>query len=102
MRMRRIDVERDAEHRVDRALARCGGDGASIGLFFSDQLDAIARAKEICRGCSQLDPCLEGARIRREPCGVWGGELFANGVVLAHKRPRGRPRKDAARLSLPA
>jgi hypothetical protein len=25
---------------------------------------------------------------------VWGGELFDNGVILAHKRRRGRPRKD--------
>ena len=79
---------------VDPAVVSCGGEGASIALFFSDQLDAIARAKEICRSCSQIDPCLRGALARREPCGVWGGELFANGVVLAHKRRRGRPRKD--------
>src|SRR5687768_3096234 len=101
MRMRGKTVEREAEHRVDRARASCGGEGESIALFFSDQLDAIARAKEVCRGCSQLDPCLEGALARREPCGVWGGELFSNGVVLAHKRPRGRPRKDLG-LALPA
>ena len=30
---------------------------------------------------------------RREPWGVWGGELFANGKVLAQKRRRGRPPK---------
>ena len=30
---------------------------------------------------------------RREPWGVWGGELFANGKVLAQKRVRGRPPK---------
>ena len=101
MRMRGKTVERETGHRVDRARASCGGDGASIALFFSDQLDAIGRAKEICRGCDQLEPCLQGALARREPCGVWGGELFANGVVLAHKRPRGRPRKDV-RLPLPA
>ena len=89
------------EDGVDRRAASCGGTGASIALFFSDQLDAIARAKEICRGCSQQEPCLEGALARREPCGVWGGELFANGAVLAHKRPRGRPRKDV-HLPLPA
>ena len=89
------------EDGVDRRLVSCGGPGASIALFFSDQLDAIARAKEICRGCSQQEPCLEGALARREPCGVWGGELFANGAVLAHKRRRGRPRKDE-RLPLPA
>jgi WhiB family redox-sensing transcriptional regulator len=101
MRMRGKTVERELEDRVDRARVSCGGEGASIALFFSDQLDAIARAKEICRGCSQQEPCLQGALARREPCGVWGGELFANGVVLSHKRPRGRPRKDL-RLPLPA
>ena len=33
---------------------------------------------------------------RREPWGVWGGELFANGKVLANKRRRGRPPKVRA------
>ncbi len=70
-------------------------------MFFSDQLDEIARAKAICQGCTQVVPCFEGALSRREPCGVWGGELFAGGAVLALKRRRGRPRKDE-RLSLPA
>ena len=99
--MRRTGSVVSVDDQVDRQAASCGGTGASIALFFSDQLDAIARAKEICRGCSQIDPCLQGALARREPCGVWGGELFANGVILAHKRRRGRPRKDE-RLPLPA
>jgi WhiB family redox-sensing transcriptional regulator len=37
--------------------------------------------------------CLQGALDRHEPCGVWGGHLLANGQILAHKRPRGRPPK---------
>ena len=37
--------------------------------------------------------CLDAAIERREPWGVWGGELFANGKVLAQKRRRGRPPK---------
>ena len=41
-----------------------------------------------------MEACLEGALARQEPWGVWGGELISNGVVLAHKRRRGRPRKD--------
>ena len=63
-------------------------------LFFSDQLDEIARARAICRECPVMEACLEGALERQEPWGVWGGELIANGAVLANKRRRGRPRKD--------
>ena len=36
--------------------------------------------------------CLEGAISRGEPVGVWGGELFDNGVVVSRKRTAGRPR----------
>ena len=39
--------------------------------------------------------CLNSAIERHEPWGVWGGELFANGKVLAQKRRRGRPPKVA-------
>jgi hypothetical protein len=31
---------------------------------------------------------------RREPFGVWGGELFAHGHLVAQKRRRGRPPKN--------
>ncbi len=41
--------------------------------------------------------CLAGALERREPWGVWGGELFVSGVVVARKRPRGRPRIPVAK-----
>ncbi len=34
-----------------------------------------------------------GALTRREPWGVWGGELFVNGKIVAQKRKRGRPPK---------
>jgi WhiB family redox-sensing transcriptional regulator len=40
--------------------------------------------------------CLAGALDRGEPWGVWGGEIFERGVVIARKRPRGRPRKEVA------
>ncbi|MFZ4585426.1 MAG: WhiB family transcriptional regulator [Acidimicrobiia bacterium] len=77
-----------------RADARCADAGAAIaGLFFSEQLDDIAAAKVFCRGCAVQSECLDGALRRREPIGVWGGELFANGHVIPQKRPRGRPRK---------
>ena len=34
-----------------------------------------------------------GRARRREPWGVWGGQLFLNGRILANKRRRGRPPK---------
>ena len=40
--------------------------------------------------------CLEGALSRSEPCGVWGGQLFDDGRVVAQKRGVGRPRLHAA------
>ena len=76
-------------------LARCNdGTGSMTELFFSEQLDDIARAKAICALCPVIEPCLAGAVERREPWGVWGGQLFANGKILAFKRKRGRPPKN--------
>ena len=82
---------------IDWSDARCR-DGAAtmVGLFFSEQIDDIARAKAICGLCPLAEPCFQGALERREPWGVWGGHLFANGKVLAQKRKRGRPPKNPA------
>jgi WhiB family transcriptional regulator, redox-sensing transcriptional regulator len=77
------------------ADARCrDGAGTMTALFFSEQIDDIARAKAICVMCPMIEPCLEGALERREPWGVWGGQLFFNGKILAQKRKRGRPPKN--------
>jgi WhiB family transcriptional regulator, redox-sensing transcriptional regulator len=74
--------------------ARCNDlAGTMSGLFFSEELQDIARAKAICAKCPVIAECLEGALERREPWGVWGGQLFLNGRVLASKRRRGRPPK---------
>ena len=62
-------------------------------VFFSDDVYDIARAKHLCRPCPVRETCLLGALERREPCGVWGGELLQNGQILAEKRGRGRPPK---------
>jgi len=76
--------------------ARCNdGTGALVALFFSEQLDDIARAKALCAECPVREECFEVALARREPYGVWGGRLFYKGKVLAVKRPRGRPPKVA-------
>ena len=62
-------------------------------FFFAEQAHDIARAKALCTSCPVRAACLAGAIERREPWGVWGGEVFVEGVIVAHKRGRGRPRK---------
>ena len=61
-------------------------------IFFAEDTALIARAKSACGSCLMKSACLAGALSRSEPCGVWGGELFDNGVVVAQKRTVGRPR----------
>ena len=65
-------------------------------LFFSESPSEVELAKSLCQECPLRSECLAGALERREPWGVWGGELFAAGVVVPRKRPRGRPRKTEA------
>jgi WhiB family redox-sensing transcriptional regulator len=64
-------------------------------LFFAEQPRVLERAKELCAACPVRDICLAGALERREPHGVWGGQIFVDGVVVATKRGRGRPPKVA-------
>ena len=67
-------------------------------LWFSDSPADLERAKVLCGDCPVRRACLTGALERREYCGVWGGEIFDRGAVIARKRPRGRPSKaDLAR-----
>ena len=64
-------------------------------VFFAETPEGVEAAKAMCADCPfQLD-CLSGALERREPWGVWGGELVVQGEIVARKRPRGRPRKDS-------
>ena len=63
-------------------------------LFFAESPDDVEFAKSLCSDCPIRSACLAGARERREPWGVWGGELFIGGLVVPRKRPRGRPRKE--------
>ncbi len=62
-------------------------------LFFAESPADVERAKALCVDCPVRAECLAGALDRREPWGVWGGQLFCQGVVIPRKRPRGRPRK---------
>ncbi|MFE0025537.1 WhiB family transcriptional regulator [Amycolatopsis sp. NPDC059021] len=64
-------------------------------LWFAESPAELERAKSFCAACPVREACLAGALARREPWGVWGGEIFERGVVIARKRPRGRPRKNA-------
>jgi len=63
-------------------------------LFFAESPDDVEQAKAMCRGCRARLACLTGALERREPWGVWGGELLMRGAIVPRKRPRGRPRKS--------
>ena len=62
-------------------------------LFFAESPADVEYAKALCGDCPVRTSCLRGAIERREPWGVWGGELFLRGEVVPRKRPRGRPRK---------
>ena len=62
-------------------------------LFFAESPQDVEQAKAMCRGCRARIACVAGALERREPWGVWGGELLMCGAIVPGKRPRGRPRK---------
>ena len=65
-------------------------------LWFAETPAQLETAKALCADCPVRSACLAGALDRGEPWGVWGGEIFERGVVIARKRPRGRPRKVVA------
>ena len=62
-------------------------------LWFAETPADLEQAKAYCMDCPARRACLLGAIERREPWGVWGGEIFERGAIVARKRPRGRPRK---------
>jgi WhiB family redox-sensing transcriptional regulator len=65
-------------------------------LFFAESPRMLEQARGLCAECPVQELCLAGALDRREPYGVWGGQILLDGVVVATKRGRGRPRKTAA------
>ncbi|GAA2811220.1 WhiB family transcriptional regulator [Saccharopolyspora taberi] len=70
--------------------------GQDPDLWFAESPGELEQAKALCAECPIKAECLAGALSRGEPWGVWGGEIFERGSVIARKRPRGRPRKNPA------
>jgi len=81
----------DQAERVDEELMPCRVNNPE--LWFAESPSDVEFAKALCQTCPVQTLCLAGALSRREPWGVWGGELFLQGAVIPRKRPRGRPRK---------
>jgi len=71
-------------------------------LWFAEAPADLELAKSYCATCPLQAACLAGALERREPWGVWGGEVFERGVVIPRKRPRGRPRKTERKTEVAA
>ena len=86
----------DQAGQVDEELLPCRVNDPE--LWFAESPTDVEYAKALCLDCPVRALCLDGALERREPWGVWGGELFLQGVVIPRKRPRGRPRKNERRL----
>ena len=67
-------------------------------VFFAETKPEISYAKALCSECPMKAKCLSGALSRKEPTGVWGGELFEDGKVISEKRAPGRPRVLSAAI----
>ncbi|WP_425954900.1 WhiB family transcriptional regulator [Xylanimonas sp. McL0601] len=88
------DVDRAAFDAVMNGVLPCRTHDPE--LWFAEHSAQVEEAKALCRTCPLMEGCLAGAIERAEPWGVWGGEVFVDGVVVARKRGRGRPRKSEA------
>lgn len=47
--------------------------GLTTNMFFSEDVNQIAKAKQVCAGCPVAEECAEYAISTQQPCGVWGG-----------------------------
>jgi len=87
-------LEPTLDERADLATIPCRANDAE--LWFAESPADVEHAKSLCGDCPVRTACLAGALERREPWGVWGGQLLVQGAIVARKRPRGRPRKCEA------
>jgi WhiB family transcriptional regulator, redox-sensing transcriptional regulator len=83
----------DSELALDASKTELPCQMVDADLWFSENPGQLEEAKALCGDCPLRRECLAEALDREEPWGVWGGEIFDQGVVIARKRPRGRPRK---------
>ena len=86
------DAPTDLTDLSDSAVLPCWTEDPD--LWFAESPADVEAAKALCVPCPLREACLAGALERREPWGVWGGQLVVAGVVVPRKRPRGRPRKS--------
>jgi WhiB family redox-sensing transcriptional regulator len=73
----------------DEAVLPCWT--ADPDLWFAESPSDVEDAKALCGPCPLREACLAGALERREPWGVWGGQLVVAGVVVPRKRPAAVP-----------
>lgn len=81
---------------LDEALTPC--QGLDPDLWFEETPEATAQAQSACASCPIRASCLAQALVRREEWGIWGGEIFEGGRLVAQRTPTGRPRLDADEL----
>lgn len=80
---------------------RCS-DGGHHRLFFSERLDELAAAQQICAACDVRTACLALALDEGLEYGVWGGVIFWEGRSYHRRRGRGRPRRAEGDLPVEA
>ena len=78
-----------------RDLAACRDTDPELFFPVGDAgpaLRQVARAKQICAGCTVRTPCLEWALASGQEAGVWGGTSEDERRALRRRRQGPRPR----------
>jgi WhiB family redox-sensing transcriptional regulator len=75
-----------------RVLAGPPCTGENPEIFFPLFLAGpeVDKARAVCAPCPERRACLAGALTRAEPHGIWGGEVFEKGQVIAGRKLRER------------
>ena len=69
-----------------------GGTGLALGRRHSSSAPAC---RPTDAAIPHSPPGVTGAVDRRDPAGVWSGQILDDGRIVTHKRPRGRPRTNS-------